>query len=557
MTAIELPATSPGNAWLRRLDDVTIRVGDWLNPILVKEARQALKSRQFLITFSLLLVAAWGWTATAILMLMPRIYYVPSGQTLLTGYYLVLAVPMLLVVPLAAHRSLAAEVDDGTLDLLSVTSLSPMQIITGKLASAALQMMLYFVALFPCVAFSYVLRGVDLPSIVGMLGLTIAVGILLTVFGLFLAALPKSRAGQLGMLVGMLIIEMIAQYTVAMLAIEIIQGGFFGEIDVRFLANTVIIIGITATAALVLLRAAAAELSPPSENRSTPIRKALIWHQSAVVCWLIYYLLEPRSSNMGLVIAICYMSAFWTLVGGLMVSESSILTPRVRREMPATFLERAWSTWMTPGPATGLVYAVLSYFTFCLTVLFVTVLAPNNVTNAGGMMMVVPFADPVPLMMTFGGYMMLILTLTRLMMALIRKRTPTQPAVGLAVMVIVGGFLAVTPYSLALWWNEFRGLDWTYWQLTNWAWTIGLLFSGTLPPAASFVVLTIGAITWGLAVVTMGQRVLPLRVATPQRVLEEDRPALLAEADPLGQPDPLEPGDPLGYEEPLPGAVEP
>lgn len=160
-------------------------------------------------------------------------------------------------------------------------------------------------------------------------------------------------------------------------------------------------------------------------------------------------------------------------------------------------------------------------------------------------------------MMTFGGYMMLILTLTRLMMALIRKRTPTQPAVGLAVMVIVGGFLAVTPYSLALWWNEFRGLDWSYWQLTNWAWTIGLLFSGTLPPAASFVVLTIGAITWGLAVVTMGQRVLPLRVATPQRVLEEDRPALLAEADPLGQPDPLAPVDPLGYEEPLPGAVEP
>ncbi|XZE55391.1 ABC transporter permease [Planctomycetaceae bacterium SH139] len=557
MTAIELPATSPGNAWLRRLDDVTIRVGDWLNPILVKEARQALKSRQFLITFSLLLVAAWGWTATAILMLMPRIYYVPSGQTLLIGYYLVLAVPMLLVVPLAAHRSLAAEVDDGTLDLLSVTSLSPMQIITGKLASAALQMMLYFVALFPCVAFSYVLRGVDLPSIVGMLGLTIAVGILLTVFGLFLAALPKSRAGQLGMLVGMLIIEMIAQYAVAMLAIEIIQGGFFGEIDVRFIANTVIIIGITATAALVLLRAAAAELSPPSENRSTPIRKALIWHQSAVVSWLIYYLLEPRSSNVGLIIAICYMSAFWTLVGGLMVSESSILTPRVRREMPATFLERAWSTWMTPGPATGLVYAVLSYFTFCVTVLFVTVLAPNNVTNAGGMMVVVPFADPVPLMMTFGGYMMLILTLTRLMMALIRKRTPTQPAVGLAVMVIVGGFLAVTPYSVALWWNEFRGLDWTYWQVTNWAWTIGLLFSGTLPPAASFVVLTIGAITWGLALVTMGQRVLPLRVATPQRVLEEDRPMLLAEADPLGQPDPVAPVDPLGYEEPLPGAVEP
>ena len=74
---------------------------------------------------------------------------------MMLGYYFVLALPMLLVVPLAAYRSLECEIDDGTLELLSITSLSPWQIVLGKLASAMLQMMLYFVVLFPCIAYAY------------------------------------------------------------------------------------------------------------------------------------------------------------------------------------------------------------------------------------------------------------------------------------------------------------------------------------------------------------------------------------------------------------------
>jgi hypothetical protein len=34
-----------------RLEDILERIGDRLNPILVKEARQSMKSRQFIVTF--------------------------------------------------------------------------------------------------------------------------------------------------------------------------------------------------------------------------------------------------------------------------------------------------------------------------------------------------------------------------------------------------------------------------------------------------------------------------------------------------------------------------
>lgn len=168
-------------SWLLRLDEWAARTGDKLNPILIKETRQALKSRQFVVTFSVLLVAAFAWTVIGSLMLMPQIYTSPSAPRLLIGYYFVLAVPMLLIVPLAAYRSLEAEIDDGTLELLSITSLSAWQIVMGKLASASLQMMLYLITLFPCVAYAYTLRGIDLPTVGLIMAILIGSGLLLTV----------------------------------------------------------------------------------------------------------------------------------------------------------------------------------------------------------------------------------------------------------------------------------------------------------------------------------------------------------------------------------------
>ena len=148
-----------------RIEALLDRLGDHLNPILVKEARQAMKSRQFVITFSLLLIFGWLWTVLFISFGVPAIYYAPVGAGVLMGYYLVLSVPLLIVVPYAAFRSLAGEREDGTYELLSITALSSRQIVLGKLGSAVLQMMVYYSALAPCIAFTYLLRGIDIITI--------------------------------------------------------------------------------------------------------------------------------------------------------------------------------------------------------------------------------------------------------------------------------------------------------------------------------------------------------------------------------------------------------
>jgi ABC-type transport system involved in multi-copper enzyme maturation permease subunit len=133
----------------QRIETLLDRLGDRLNPILVKEARQAMKSRQFVVTFSLLLLFGWIYTLGFIAFTMPGIYFAPLGSPMLIGYYLILTIPLLIVVPYAAFRSLASEREDGTFELLSITALSARQIVTGKLGSAVLQMMVYYSALAP------------------------------------------------------------------------------------------------------------------------------------------------------------------------------------------------------------------------------------------------------------------------------------------------------------------------------------------------------------------------------------------------------------------------
>ena len=114
--------------WWDDVDSALSFAGDRLNPILVKETRQALKSRQFTASFWLLLLFGGGWSFVGIAMLMPSVYYLPSGRFMLVGYFLILCIPLLLVVPFSAYRSLAMEREDGTYELLSITSLSSRQI---------------------------------------------------------------------------------------------------------------------------------------------------------------------------------------------------------------------------------------------------------------------------------------------------------------------------------------------------------------------------------------------------------------------------------------------
>ena len=184
---------APRNKFESLLD----RCSDWINPILVKESRQALKSRQFLFTFQLLLLASWVWSLLGIALRSPGIFYVPGGRFMLIGYFLILNLPLMIIIPFAAFRSLAAEREDGTYELLSISTLRPRQIIGGKLGSSLLQIIIYLSVLAPCMAFTYLLKGVDILLVLSVVFWTGLASWLLCTVGLLLATLTRERHWQI------------------------------------------------------------------------------------------------------------------------------------------------------------------------------------------------------------------------------------------------------------------------------------------------------------------------------------------------------------------------
>jgi len=111
---------------------------------------------------------------------------------------LILGFPLGLIIPFVAYRSLAREFEDGTINLISIITMKPYQIVIGKFGSAFLQMLIYPSVLAPCICFTYMLRGISLNQIV--LGISICIGglICLTVLGLFLAGVFRSRTLGVG-----------------------------------------------------------------------------------------------------------------------------------------------------------------------------------------------------------------------------------------------------------------------------------------------------------------------------------------------------------------------
>lgn len=353
-----LALDSDGDGFWNRFDRLTIAVADRLNPILIKETRESLKSPQFLITFFLLLALTLLWTCLGIIFNAPEVYYLPTGASLLSGYYFLLAVPIFGLVPLIALRSLSGEIDNDTFELMSITELASGQIVRGKFASAVLQMVLYLAAVVPSLAFSYLLRGVSVTEIAMVLIAVFMAGLVLTSIALMMAPLVSGYLGQSLAIVGLITIILFVQSMMAGMCLSGIVGTGVASTREGWLLTLIISINLLVFVK-VFLRAAAAGIAPVSENRSTSLRYWTLVQQSlwivTIVSLSIYYDdFEPI--NFGSFI----LATYWLVIGTIALTESTEVSPRVRRELPSTILGRAFLSAFMPGPSSGYLFAVCS-----------------------------------------------------------------------------------------------------------------------------------------------------------------------------------------------------
>lgn len=200
----------------------------------------------------------------------------------------------------------------------------------------------------------------------------------------------------------------------------------------------------------------------------------------------------------------------------MMAAESSSLTPRIQRELPGNFLSRLTLTFLTPGPATGLVFASLGSILVAALLLAAAYRAESIVGTPmpGGAVTTLYH-----LVIAYTSYLVIFLFCVRWIVALVRINNNPRVEIGLAAFIVVAVLAALIPYAIGLHLNDYRQYDYSAWQITNWAWTIGMIVDRSVSDLLIGALGVCGLIALLLSIATVGRRSLAIKTATPEAVL--------------------------------------
>ena len=442
---------------------------------------------------------------------------------MLVGYHFVLSVPLLLIVPFAAYRSLAGERDDGTYELLSITTLSSRQIVTGKLGSAVLQMVIYYSALAPCIAFTYLLRGVDVLTIGLVLFYTFLASMLLSVFGLAVAASRGAGSSSC-----------CCRWRSCWAWSSSRSCGAFGgcRSPIQFgrlpfdspdfwIGQVALVSGYISYFCLFLF-AAAAQLSFASDNRSTKLRIVMLVQQVLFTGWMMYYWLGRSMSTELLYVWLVFSGIHWVVMGALMTGELAPLSPRVKRQLPQSFF----------GP--GVPDLVQSGFGHGLRVRGDQSGGRRPAGRDGGPSSIEGLnsvrapRDPLQIIIFGGlvwGYVAAYLGVGRLLVLALRRVLYFGLLLPFLVHLVLALAGAAFPTLLHAWLYGLNSLnDYTPLQATNWFWTLVYAGQGKLltDPIVPLLVTVFATVMLVVNLVLARREVEQTRQEAPQRVHRDE-----------------------------------
>jgi ABC-type transport system involved in multi-copper enzyme maturation permease subunit len=439
-------------------------VGDRANPILVKEVRQSLKSRQFVATFMLLLLAAWFVFVVGIAGVGDLIEYGAIGTHFFQFFYWILAMAVVVLVPFGAYRSLQAEKDQATYDLLSITTLSPRQIVWGKLQSAVVQVLIFYSAIAPFIAFTSLLQGFDVVHVTLKLTLLFLLSLLVSMGAIAVSAATKQRQWQA--FTSLFILGMLLQGLFGVLGLVDL---FLREFDVASASSWWQLAGLVAIGAsyfLLCQQVATAHLTFESDDRTSGIR--LVCCGQFLLFWL-GLLLLPLVPGMGFtldedwlafatVVSVIHLGA----VGLWAVVEDPFLSRRIRRRLPTSLWGRLIRVPLLRGGERGYLYLLMQVLVMILLLLVLggDVLAPwvavSGVTTG-----------TLSLMWALCGYLICGLGIGCALGRWCRSLSPdVRPAHVRVLLILLAAFGCIGPYLPVLWGQEFSR-DYAPIMLTN------------------------------------------------------------------------------------------
>ncbi len=235
---------------------------DWLSPMLVKELRQGVRTRVFVLLFILLQVFM-------LLDLVLSLLVAASGVSASEGtffFWLMVAVPTLLIIPLSGLNAIGGEIKGNTLELIFLTRLTAFRIVVGKWLALFGQVLLLVCAALPYLVLRYFMGGVNLANELFLLGMMLVGSALLIAIATGVSAFPTRLVRPLSVLLGL-----IAFYWGAIFFVEVfMRGRMTSSLPDLTTILTVLVSG--AILILLALDMGAARIAPPAENHSATMR---------------------------------------------------------------------------------------------------------------------------------------------------------------------------------------------------------------------------------------------------------------------------------------------
>jgi len=427
---------------------------------------------------------------------------------MLCGFLWILGWPLVLIIPYTTFRSLAQEYEDGTIDMVLITTMKPRQIIAGKLGSAMLQVLIYVSILAPCISFCYLLRGVDISQI----------WLSTQVISVFL-------------ILGLLFCAWMWCLLAYFICYEPIPAR---EREIFHLMWCGLAMAWVSTAILLFL-AASAKIAFASSNRSTMLRVGVLIQVVIFLGWALGMMASFGFHKYAFTTSSAFSLHYLLLVGAMMVGCHAGMSPRVRRTLPTTFFRRSLTGLFFPGPGRAFLYIVGLALGLCSALAVISI--GHKIFDVGFQFQNNPsfgrnnFSPPDVMMslaaimanfLYFLFYFCIIYLLSRLIAARAKTRRPFVLEMAITAVVVV--FLGILScYTLApdVFWDDRRGFYLS--QIPNWYRAQYDAVEGRDSAVAYMLTIAIPTVIMFLFCIRSAAKELTIAsTVVPDRVLEEN-----------------------------------
>lgn len=348
-------------SWLEDRSDI-------LSPIVVKEVRQIVRGREFNYAFggSLIVGLAVAFFGAADALTGAG----TAGRWTFMALMMGLAVLGVGIVPLGAFSALRNERLEQTLDLITLTALSPWRVIVGKLLAQGVKLLTLFAGIAPFIAMSFLLGGIDFITIVVWLLMMFMWSVWAIALCLFLSTVFKSRA-LTGIVFGGFALAMLVLVSAGRAMLLAVSRGGVGlsfSIGPDTWWLLAMITSFCAVSLINLVLLGENRLTLPTENRVSKLRIGFLAQALLLAGWTLSYVHDIPTVKSNAVEGLMVLgSLHLAMVALFAVSEDLAVPRRVARQLDRLRGWRSAAIVFMPGGGRGAAYVMMQMGILLLT----------------------------------------------------------------------------------------------------------------------------------------------------------------------------------------------